>query len=149
MLKDFPKQFKDKEWMCNNNCKKDCCSDLFIVLTDALKDAYEKSGCLILNSKYLDFRWVALHKGITVQKPDAKTRKIIISDDINKKIVFNPHNNRHYLYIETSCSKIDKDGKCKIYRARPNICRFAKCTFSSVVPETHWFWESGIYGEKT
>lgn len=138
----FPKLSGEREYSCFNKCKSNCCSDVFLPLTNAMKEEYEATGMMTAKKDYTDWRWLELHDGISILRPDKRYRLIGIMKGLESEIILCPANNIHYLHVKTKCRSLQDDGKCGIYRARPYICRVAKCPAFDKDPEANWIWEN-------
>lgn len=134
-----------KQFTCNNKCGKDCCSELFLPLTVATKDEFEKTGVLTERKEYTDMRWLRLHSGIKVRDITTSHVSIQLEDGVPHEILFCPVNNNHYLHIESKCRMLMKNGRCRIYRKRPKICMVAKCPAFDPDAVLQWLGQNSIY----
>lgn len=142
---------KLREWRCNNQCKHSCCNALWLKVTPEQRASINKRGYFIVDKDYIpdkgDWRWVEFHKQVKVEKQDGGMKKIIILKPIDK-ILYNPFQKCDFIYIEGKCNKLMKDGRCKIYRNRPNACKVAECPVFSENSERQWFAENSYLKEQ-
>lgn len=131
------------EWVCNNQCKKNCCSELFLPMPPAYKKMFVESGYWIANNNYTDYTWLAYHKAIITEKLPNGDRKIFLAKDVEYRIVFNPHKGYEEIYVQNKCSMLLDNNKCKVYRARPQICRKALCPVFDIRKSIQFYAENG------
>lgn len=66
---------------------------------------------------------------------------ISIKDKAYYEIIFNPFKNIDEIHILDKCKMLLPNNKCKIYRARPDICAKAECIlFSKALNENLRFY---------
>lgn len=135
-------KLKGKTWNCNNQCGADCCSDLFLYLSPSQRVELENERNYTVPSNYTDFKWLKLHKGVKIEKMLGGNRKIT---PLKKyKIIFHPHLGTDMLYMVDKCSKLLPNGRCKIYRSRPEACRNADCILFTKNKIIRWYGETGV-----
>lgn len=126
---------KGKDWSCSNQCQHNCCSEVFIDLSKEQKQIFDKHKTIILDNNATDFRWLGFHKGITINKISSTERELIFDDNIITKTIYFQKGLQHILHIDSVCSKLLPDNRCKIYRIRPKVCRVGKCSvFNKTIP---------------
>jgi len=136
------KQYFGKTWTCNLQCnfngKTNCCQEIFLPVNNEQKKSIEKYGYFIVGHKYTDFRWIDFRPSLEVKKVDFKKRMIRLS---TKDYEFKHHTylDQDMLYLDEKCDKLLPDGKCKVYRNRPMICKQAECPVFTNNPNIYWY----------
>ena len=136
-------KIEGKSWNCNNQCKSDCCSEIFLPITVDQRTSFEKTRSFEVDNNYADFTWLSYHKAYTIEKLDSGKRKLTLKEGLSWKIIFNPFRNCDEIYVGDKCSKLLPDGKCKIYRARPQICQKAQCPVFSTIAKIQFYGLNG------
>jgi hypothetical protein len=137
-----------KVWQCNNTCGKDCCSELFLPMDKLSKASFDAHGSWIVSPNYADFEWLSYHKSLTIEKLPSGNRKITFSKNVPYKYVYNPYRKMDEIHIIDKCDKLLNDGKCKIFRARPQICKVADCPVFSNKAEIIHYGKNGLLKEQ-
>ena len=131
----------NKQWTCNNQCKKDCCSFIYLELSNKQFVFFDQERLITYDKKWKD--WLSYHKEFKIiNENTAKLKRFV-----KYKLVKNPYNGKYYVYVKSKCNKLMRNGRCKIYRTRPSICRFAPCLFENSNKMIEWFGKT-IRGEK-
>jgi len=131
---------KGKEYSCNSRwCKSNCCSDFFLKVNQEQEQSVLKDRFFIVENDYGDFTLIGYREGLSLERIDKRTHIIRIDDGIEFELKHNPHNKVNYIYIQKKCDKLLSNGRCKIYRSRPQICRSILCPVQSDRPEIKWF----------
>ena len=130
------------EWNCNNKCKNNCCSEIFLPLTPSQKITFDLNKWWTVRPDQYDLKWLKFHdKGIFIDKLDDGRRKItLLTDDY--KMLLHPMTGIQYLWIKTRCKMLLQNNKCKVYRNRPITCRRADCMLYSPNKKERWFGEN-------
>lgn len=129
-----------RSWQCNNQCGSDCCSEIFLPLSDMQKETLAR-GHYFAGPNYTDWKWLGYHPGVKVQKIGIK-RKIIPLKEYTIK--YNEALGKHMLHMETRCGKLMPDRRCKVYRSRPEVCKKAECIVYSDRPWIRWYGKNGL-----
>jgi hypothetical protein len=137
-----------QSWNCQNACKFNCCSEIFLPMNQKQKDSFEQRRFFIVDNNYTNWVWISFHKSLLVEKLDKGFRKISFFDEQPFRIVFNPYRNCDELYIPDKCSKLMENGKCKIFRARPDICSKALCPVFDLRRSVQFYAEKGLLKDK-
>ena len=138
---------KAKNWNCNNICGVNCCSEIFLHLTPEQRVSFDTEGFFIAPSEYSDWRWVGFHKNVFLEKLKDGSRKVSLSPDVEYEIIFNDTISMDVIKVKDKCSKLMSNGKCKVYRARPDICSRAECPVFSTNPRAIWYAKHSILKE--
>jgi len=137
-----------KDWTCNNQCRGNCCSEIFLPLPPAYKTSFLEKGFYIANNNYSDYRWLEFHKVIIMEKMPSGDRKISLKEGTEYKIIFNPFKGYDELYVKDVCMMLRQDLKCKVFRARPDICKKSRCIVFDNSLEIQFYAENGLLKEK-
>jgi Fe-S-cluster containining protein len=133
-----------KDWTCNRQCKSDCCSEIYLPLNPEQKKSFEADGSWVVDNNYSDFGWMEYHKCLKIEKLKGGDRKItFLGGNVQHKIVFNPFKNTDEIYILDKCTKLLTDGRCKVYRARPEICKKALCPVFDIRASLQFYAQNG------
>lgn len=133
-----------KDWECKNQCESNCCSEIFLDLPPAYHQSFEKEGYFIVGNNYTEFDWLEFHEGLKIEKLPKGNRKISIKEGVKSEVIFNPFRGYNMLHVLTPCNKLEPDGRCKIYRARPKICATSLCPVFTDKPTIMWFAAAGL-----
>ena len=138
-----------KSWSCNLQCQgnpkdgiSNCCSEIFIPVNPDQRISIENNNYFIAKSTLVDWEWLKLHDGLTIEKLSNGDRKISVNKSYTFK--FNLFMGKDMLYIEDRCKMLLKDGRCKIYRARPQACRKAECPVYSNKLSIRFYAQNGV-----
>jgi hypothetical protein len=132
-------KIQTKEWECSNQCGSDCCSDIFLPMPPQYRKMFEEHRYWITDNNYTDWDWLSYHKSIVIEKLAKGHRKLYLTGDTAFEFIFNPFRGYDELYISEQCSKLLPNHKCKIFRARPVICRRGQCVVFSKNPELNHY----------
>ena len=141
-------KIRGKDWSCKNQCMSNCCSEIFFPLNPEQRVCYDQNGYWIAPHDYTDWDWVKMHNAVQVTKLTDGQRRISVSDDVDKKIIYNSLLSMDMLRVEDKCRNLLKDGRCKVYRARPQICKKADCPVFTVDPKVIWYAKIGFLKEQ-
>jgi hypothetical protein len=136
-----------KEFVCNNQCKSDCCSEIFLPMPPQYKKMFIEHGYWIADQNYTDYDWLSYHKSIKIEKLEKGYRKLSFSGTTPFDFIFNPFRGYDELYIKDKCSKIMDNHKCKIFRGRPVICRRGQCVIFTKNSELNHYAINGTLSE--
>ena len=67
----------------------------------------------------------------------------VLTDDYTFK--HHEHLEQDMLYIDEKCGKLLPDGRCKVYRARPMICKTAECQIFTPNKIINWYAKNSKY----
>lgn len=137
-----------KDWSCNNQCQSNCCSEIFLVLDEEQKQSYETKGYFIADNNYNDYNWLKLNKALKIKKLLGGNRQITIDKTYKSKLLYHPVIKKDILYIDNKCSKLLDNGRCGIYRIRPQACRKGRCFVFEDNAELNWIAMNGKLKEK-
>jgi len=131
-----------KRWSCRNQCGSNCCSEIFLPVNKYHMKTIKEEGYFIVDNNYSDFIWVGYHPSLEIKKLDRTKRMINV---LTKDYEFKYHEiiGMHMLFINEPCKHLQKDGKCKIYRKAPEICRKAECPVFTDNPDIFWYAKNG------
>jgi len=118
-------KIQGKVWTCGNQCKSNCCSEVFLAITPEQRVMLENHGHFIADSNMTDWRWLGFHKRFSIEKLEGGKRKISIHKPYSFK--FNPYLSKEMLNIENKCEQLMPDNRCRVYRNRPQICKVSEC----------------------
>lgn len=133
----------ERTWSCCNQCKSDCCSEVFLNLTDSQKEQWEKKKAIFMTKRKDVYRYLSFHKGIELLPVNKMTYILKVKRGIKRELKKNPFNDQWYLCIDDPCSKLMTNKRCKIYRARPQICMVGKCPVFETDKKITWFGHNG------
>jgi len=138
-----------KEWSCNNQCKSNCCSEIFLELSPEQREQFERDETFIQEKdeveklEGLDFyRWLRFHEQFAVQNMLDGRKKIIFKGKIFD-IKYNPFLSKDLLYVDDPCQKLNDDYFCTVYGNRPKMCKLAKCPVFDASVRIRWFAKHG------
>jgi Fe-S-cluster containining protein len=134
----------DKKFDCHRDCGFNCCSEIFLDLPPGYKKSFEENGYFIAGNNYSDYEWLGYHDDVVLEKLPKGNRKISIKPGIEFELIFNPFRGYEMLRMNSVCNKLESDGRCKIYRSRPEICKAALCTVFTDKPTIKWFAQNGV-----
>lgn len=140
-------KIQGKDYSCKQECKSNCCSEIFLPLSFYQKRTFEEQGFFQANNNYMDYEWLGYHKGVIIEKLDKGNRNISVCKNVIYTMLFNAFSNNYQLHILDKCSKLQPDNKCKVYRSRPEICRKALCPLKDDREVTKFFAEHGLLKE--
>ncbi len=132
-----------KKWSCNNQCKTNCCQELFLILDEKQKQSYHKTKSYFVDKSYCEWRWLSFRNAVKYKKI-GKKYKLHILKQFKQKVLFNPLINKWILHIEDDCNKLMPDNRCKVYRNRPVTCQIGDCPVFSNEPKIAWLGENGM-----
>lgn len=136
-----------KSWECNNQCKSNCCSELFLPLDSEQHTSVLMNGHFIAHPNYTDWEWLGYHDSVKIEKTRVHgRRKILVLRPFVVK--YNNTINKYMLYIEDKCVKLMPDGRCRIYKKRPEICKKGECVVFSIKKKIQWYAENGLLKDK-
>jgi Fe-S-cluster containining protein len=141
-------KLEGKDWECMNQCKSNCCSEIFLPLSPAQKTSFEKEGFWIADNNFTDYDWLNYHKALVIEKKDKGFRKISLQKDVSFEFIYNPYTNFEEIHILDKCSKLLPDGRCKVYRARPVICKKSLCIVFDIRKAITHYGEKGLLKDK-
>lgn len=136
-----------KEWVCNNTCGFNCCSEIFLPVTPIQRMFINKKGYFVVEEDYTDFKWLGYHDAFDIKELDEGKKKIIVKTK-DYKYYWNPYVKKHMIYIKNKCNKILDDNKCSIFEDRPVICMKAECPVFSEKKKIRWYGKKGLLKEK-
>lgn len=135
------RNIQSKEWNCNNTCKTSCCDKMFLPISKDNIERLNTGRLILLNKEFNDYNWLELHDGITVDRIGSREYYVHFLPDIRLQVKENSYNNEMYLQVDSRCSMLLKNNKCKIFRGRPKTCRIGLCPKESTDKSYRWFWE--------
>lgn len=129
------------QWTCNNQCKSNCCSMIYL-------DLFTREDCQIFvdtqriyyKKDYTDWEWVRLHKGLDVYTADDLVA-VHVRADVKYFLLHNEFNHKDYVLVMDKCINLLPDNRCKAYRNRPTICKKAPCIYYTEDKVIKWFSE--------
>lgn len=135
-----------KEWSCDNQCKSNCCSSVFLVIDSEQLISLKKYGFYYAHDKYSDWDWLSFHKMFKIED-EGDRKKITLKTD-EYEIKYNDYLQENMLYVDDKCEHIMEDNRCAIFEDRPKVCRISECPVFSFKKKIQWYAVNGKLKEQ-
>jgi len=138
---------------CQGNPKdgiSNCCSEVFLPLNKAQQKSIEEERSWTVDANFTDFKWLKYHKAFNVINTGNRGERLIqIKEGYDYEFKKHPFLPAHtFLYVQDKCSMLLSDGRCKVFRNRPEICKKAECIVFNERPVINWYGKNGLLADK-